>query len=312
MSRAEPLLCGVELGGSKCVCLLGTGPDGILAQCAIPTTHDADETLRRIADVLRNWQETYGPFAAIGIASFGPLDLRAGSRTFGQITSTVKPGWGWIDICARLGRVHGVPVGFNTDVNAAALAEGRWGGARELADFAYITVGTGVGVGLVVGGKTVFGCNHPELGHVRIARRAGDLWPGICRFHGDCVEGLASGPAIAARVGLLPEEIPDDNRVWELAAYALAQLVHTLMLATAPWRILVGGGVVQARPQILGHIRRLLIESLNGYLDLEALTGGVDRYVVAPDLGMLAGPLGALALAEDAYATSQSARIREL
>jgi fructokinase len=312
MTGSRPLLCGVELGGTKCVCLIGTGPEDILAQTAVPTATDPGETLRQIADVLRNWQETYGPFSAIGLASFGPLELRAGSRSFGHITSTVKPGWGGVDIVGRLGRVHGVPVGFNTDVNSAALAEGRWGGARELADFAYITVGTGVGVGLVVGGKPVFGCNHSELGHVRIARSPGDLWPGICRFHGDCVEGLASGPAIAARAGLLAQEIPDDNPVWELVAHALAQLVHTMVLATAPRRILVGGGVVQARPQILGHVRRLLIESLNGYLDLEELTGGVDRYVVPPGLGALAGPLGALALAADAYAMSEASRARAL
>ena len=308
MNRSQPLLCGVELGGTKCVCLIGTGPEHILAQTAIPTSADAGETLRQIADVLRRWQQMHGAFLALGLASFGPLDLRAGSRAFGQITSPAKPGWAGVDIVGRLGRVHGVPVGFNTDVIGAALAEGRWGGARDLADFAYMTVGTGVGVGLVVAGKPVFGCTHSELGHVRIARRPGDLWPGICRFHGDCVEGLASGPAIAARAGLLAEDIPDDNPIWELAAHAIGQLVHTMVLATAPQRILVGGGVVQARPQILRHVRRLLVESLNGYLDLEELTGGVDRYVVPPGLGARAGPLGALALAADAYAASQASR----
>jgi fructokinase len=308
MTAARPLLCGVELGGSKCVCLLGADPEDIRARIALPSSTDADETLRQIAEVLRGWKETYGPFGAIGLASFGPLDLRAGSRSFGHIVSTVKPGWDGVDVVGRLGRIHGVPVGFNTDVNGAALAEGRWGSARNLADFAYVTVGTGVGVGLVVGGQPVFGCNHCELGHVRIARWPGDLWPGICRFHGDCVEGLASGPAIAARAGSLAKDIPDDSPVWELAAHALAQLFHTMVLATAPRRILVGGGVVQARPQILGYVRRLLIESLNGYLDLEELSGGIDRYVVPPGLGALAGPLGALALAADAHAMSRAAR----
>jgi fructokinase len=308
MSGPPPLLCGVELGGTKCVCLIGTGPGGILAQMTYPTTADPSATLEPIAAVLRSWKESYGPFAAIGLASFGPLDMRPGSRGFGHITSTVKPGWAGVDVVGRLGRIHGVPVGFNTDVNGAALAEGRWGSARDLADFAYITVGTGVGVGLVVGGRPVFGCNHCELGHTRIARRSGDLWPGICRFHGDCVEGLASGPAIAARAGLSAENLPDDHPGWELAAHALTQLVHTIVLATAPRRILVGGGVVQARPQLLGHVRRLLTQSLNGYLDLEELTGGVDRYVVPPGLGTLAGPLGALALAAEAYAVSQASR----
>jgi fructokinase len=301
----RPLLCGVELGGTKCVCLIGTGPADIVAQIAVPTGSDPDATLRQIEKVLRDWKAIYGPFSAIGLASFGPLDLRAASPGFGHITSTIKPGWGGIDLVGRLGRGHGVPVGFNTDVNGAALAESRWGHARNLADFAYITVGTGVGVGLVVGGKPVFGCNHTELGHMRVARRPGDLWPGVCRFHGDCVEGLASGPAIAARAGLSAEKIADDSPVWEFVAHALAQLVHTMVLATAPRRILVGGGVVQARPKILAHVRQLLVESLNGYLDLEELTGGVDRYVVPPGLGALAGPLGALALAADAYEFSR-------
>jgi fructokinase len=308
MSASRPLLCGVELGGTKCVCLLGSDPEDIRARITLATGTHPDETLRQIEEVLGAWKETYGPFGAIGLASFGPLDLRAGSRSFGHIVSTVKPGWSGVDVVGRLGRSHGVPVGFNTDVNGAALAEGRWGGARNLADFAYVTVGTGVGVGLIVAGQPVFGCNHCELGHVRIARSPGDLWPGICPFHGDCVEGLASGPAIAARAGLLAKDVPDDSPVWELAAHALAQLFHTTVLATAPRRILVGGGVVQARPQILEHVRRLLIESLNGYLDLEALSGGVDRYVVPPDLGALAGPLGALALAADAHAISRAAR----
>jgi fructokinase len=292
------------------VCLIGQGPQDILAQAVLPTATDSDETLGQIAEALRGWKVTYGPFDAIGLASFGPLDLRAGSARFGHIISTVKPGWAGVDIVGLLGRVHNVPVGFDTDVNGAARAEGRWGSARGLSDFAYITVGTGVGVGLVVGGNPVFGCNHSELGHIRIARRPGDQWPGICQFHGDCVEGLASGPAIAARAGLLAQNIRDDNPVWELAAHALAQLVHTIVLATAPRRIIVGGGVVQARPQILGYVRELLVESLNGYLDLEELTGGVERYVVAPGLGARAGALGAVALAADAYANAQATRAR--
>ena len=303
----RPLLCGVELGGSKCVCLIGTGPDDIAAQVTVPTGSDPGATLKQIEEILRSWKGIYGSFSALGLASFGPLDLRADSPTFGHITSTVKPGWSGTDVVGRLSRDLSVPIGFNTDVNSAALAESRWGLARGLSDFAYITVGTGVGVGLVVGGKPVFGCNHTELGHVRIARRQGDMWPGICRFHGDCVEGLASGPAIAARAGISAEEIPDDSPVWELVAHALAQLLHTIVLATAPRCILVGGGVLQARPQMLKRVRRLLVESLNGYLDLEELTGGIDRYVVAPGLGALAGPLGALAIAADAYAEAHTA-----
>jgi len=305
MIGIRPLLCGVELGGSKCVCLIGTGPDDIAAQVTVPTDTDPDVTLQRIEAILRDWKQIYGPFSAIGLASFGPLDLRTESATYGHITRTVKPGWGGTDIVGRLAVPLGVPIGFNTDVNSAALAENRWGLARGLSDFAYITVGTGVGVGLIVGGKPIFGCNHTELGHIRIARRRGDAWPGVCSFHGDCVEGLASGPAIAARAGVLAQDIPDQSPVWELAAHALAQLLHTIVLATAPRCILVGGGVLQARPQILTSVRRLLVESLNGYLDLQELTGEMDRYVVPPGLGALAGPLGALAIAADAYAEAR-------
>jgi fructokinase len=308
MTDLRPLLCGVELGGTKCVCLIGTAPDHIVAQAAVPTTNDARATLRQIADLLNNWKQAYGPISALGIASFGPLDLRSGSPTFGQVTSTVKPGWAGTDVVGHLSRIHRVPVGFNTDVTGAAIAEGRWGGARGLADFAYITVGTGVGVGLIVGGKPVFGCNHTELGHLRVVRAPMDAWPGTCRFHGDCVEGLASGPAIAARAGLPAAEISEESPVWELVAHPLAQLVHALVLATAPQRILVGGGVAQGRPQLLGQVRRLLEESLNGYLDLEELTGGLERYIVPPGLGSIAGPLGALALAADAYVTAQTSR----
>jgi fructokinase len=240
---------------------------------------------------------------ALGLASFGPLDLRPGSRTYGHVTSNVKPGWGGTDILGQIGTHRGVPVGFNTDVNGAAVAEGRWGAARGLDNFAYITVGPGVGVGLVVCGRPVFGCNHTELGHIRIARRSGDDWPGACAFHGDCVEGLASGPAIAARAGMPGDLVPADSPVWQTVAHALAQLLQSLLLSTAPRRILIGGGVIERRPALLVSIRRLFIESLNGYLDLEEVTGGLDRYLVPPGLGPLAGPLGSLALAADAYAS---------
>jgi fructokinase len=297
----KALLGGVELGGTKCICILGTGPDDIHAQVSIPTG-ERETTLQRINSVLDGWQSQWGPIQAMGLASFGPLDLRPDSPRFGHITSTVKPGWENTDVFGRLAAHRGVPALINTDVNGAALAEGRWGAAQGLRDYAYITVGTGVGVGLIVAGLPVFGCNHPELGHIRIARMRGDTWPGICQFHGDCVEGLASGPAIAARAGIPGNEIPADSAVWESVAHALSQLLHTLLLATAPQRILMGGGVIEKRPELLTRVRESFVNSLNGYLDLQDLTGGIDRYVLPPGLGALAGPLGALALAADAHA----------
>jgi fructokinase len=299
MKAHKPLLGGVELGGTKCVCLIGTGPNDIHAQVSIPTGDDANATLHRIEAAFEEWSIAYGPIAALGVASFGPVDLNRTSSRYGFITSTAKPGWRNTDIARRLAKLFPIPVGFDTDVNGAALAEGRWGAAKHLADFAYVTVGTGVGVGLVVDGRPAYGFSHSELGHIRIVRKPGDTWRGSCAFHGDCVEGLASGVAIAARAGIPASRVPEDSPVWELVAHAVAQLLHTIVLATAPRRILIGGGVVEARPELLVRIRRQLVESMNGYLKLDELTGGIDSYAVPPGLGPLAGPLGALALAAD-------------
>ena len=299
MSVAKPLLAGVELGGTKCVCLIGTGPDDIRAKVSIPTGEDAEITLERIETIFRDWGAEHGSIAALGIASFGPLDLDRTSAQYGSISTTSKPGWRNTDLVRRLARVFPVPVGFDTDVNAAALAEGRWGAAKHLADYAYVTVGTGIGVGLVVDGRPTYGFSHSELGHIRIVRKSGDSWEGACAFHGDCVEGLASGVAIASRAGVPANQIAQDSPVWDLVAHALAQLLHTIVLATAPRRILIGGGVTEARPELLQRVRVQLVQSLNGYLRLEKLTGAIDSYAVPPGLGSRAGPLGALALAAD-------------
>lgn len=302
MSAARPLLGGVELGGTKCICLIGTSRDDIREQLSIPTSHDATATLSRIEQTLHDWQHRHGSFAALGIASFGPVDLRPQSATYGFITSTPKPGWRNTDVGQRLAQEFKVPVGFNTDVNGAALAEGRWGAARGLTDFAYITVGTGIGVGVMAAGRPVGGISHPELGHIRVARKPGDQWPGSCSFHGDCLEGLASGPAIEQRIGIRADRLAPDDPVWELVVHALAQLLHTLVLATAPQRILLGGGVMNAQRHLFEPLRRELQRSLNHYIEAPQLSEGIDDYVRPPDLGELAGPLGSLALAQDALA----------
>lgn len=299
-SRA--LLGGVELGGTKCVCLLGTAQGEIMAQESVATGRDPQATLERIEVVLRGWGAAHGPFAALGLASFGPLELRRGSANYGRIGATPKEGWTNFDLGGFFAARFGGHVGLTTDVIGAALAEGRWGAARGLSDFAYVTVGTGVGVGLVAAGRPLLGWHHPELGHVRVQRLPGDDWPGACRFHGDCVEGLASGPAIEARTGTPPGSLPADHPVWDTVAHALAQLAHTLVLAAAPQRILIGGGVVSAQPQLFARIRERLRASLNGYLPLEQLPGGLEAYIGPPGLGVRAGPLGALAVAADACA----------
>src|SRR5579862_147813 len=294
-----PLYAGVELGGTKCVCILGTGPDDIRAQERLSTTEPL-ATLGAIEAVLDRWRGEHARIDALGIASFGPVELDRASPRWGFITSTPKPGWAQTDVARRIGRHLAVPVGFDTDVNGAALAEGRWGAARGLDDFAYVTVGTGIGVGLVVGSRTVVGFTHPELGHIRVARAPGDAWPGSCSFHGDCVEGLASGTAIEARLGLPAADLAPDHAVWDVVVHGLAQLLHTLVLATAPRRILLGGGVMDGQSHLFPRLRDALRHSLNRYVHADELDARIDDYVVPPGLGAMAGPLGALALAADA------------
>jgi fructokinase len=300
------IYAGVEMGGTKCVCILGSGPSDIRAQEVLPTGEPA-ATLGAIAQVLERWQATLGKFEAIGVASFGPLDLRRESRTYGRIGTTPKERWTGVDLAGFFCERFAVPVGFTTDVIGAALAEGRWGSARGLTDYAYITVGTGVGVGMVVAGRPVLGCHHPELGHVRVVRAAADHWPGSCRFHGDCVEGLASGPAIEARSGGSAVDLPEDSPIWETVAHALGQLAHILVVSVAPRRILMGGGVLSAQPHLFPRIRSCFATSLNGYLNIPQVTSGLDLYIGPPGLGTRAGPLGALALALDTDAERRAA-----
>lgn len=296
-SRPKRLLAGIELGGTKCICVLG-GPENVIAHERVPTT-DPQTTFREIDAVLANWRRDHGRFEALGIAAFGPLDLQPSSRTYGYITSTPKEGWQNVEVVGRFARQFDAPIGFNTDVNGAALAEGRLGASAGLQDFAYITVGTGVGVGIVVNGQTIRGCNHTELGHLRVARDATDTWPGSCLFHGACVEGLASGTAIAARAGMTADLLSPDDPTWIPVVSALTQLLHALVLSTAPRRIVLGGGVMTAQAHLFEKLRRQLQTSLNGYVDVPELTTGIAQYIVPAALGPMAGPLGSLVLAEN-------------
>lgn len=294
-----PLIAGIELGGTKCICILATGPDDIRDEVRIPTTTPG-ETLGAIEAVLARWSG----YAALGIASFGPVSIDPAAADYGFITATTKPGWSNTDVGARLAKKAGVPTGFNSDVAGAALGEGRWGAARDVADHAYVTVGTGIGVGLVLGGEPTNGLTHPELGHIRPTRLAGDTWPGSCSFHGDCLEGLASGTAIRARTGRGAEALADDDPAWDGIAHALAQLLHILVLTGIPRRVVMGGGVMTGIPHLLPLIRTKLVESLGGYVaapDLEP----IDAYAVPAALGNNAGPLGAIVLGQRALVATE-------
>lgn len=292
------LFAGIELGGTKVVIGFGSGPEDLEPLVRIPTTTPS-ETLAEVARVLEARARTHG-LAAIGVASFGPVALDPASAHYGRILRTPKPHWSDADLLGPLGR-FGVPVGLATDVGGAALAEGRWGAASGLSDHIYVTVGTGVGVGAVVNGALVRGVLHPEAGHLPVRRAAGDDYAGSCPFHGGCLEGLVSGPALAARLGRGGETIAAGDPVWTLVAGYLAQMAAALTYMLAPQRIVLGGGV-GANAHLLDQVRAALRAELGGYLPHLDSDAAMDLYLQPPGLGDRSGVLGALALARDALA----------
>ena len=296
---STPLFGGIEAGGTKFVCAVGTSPTTLLHESRFPTTTPA-ETLGRVLDFFRTiHRET--PLAALGIASFGPLDLHPDSPTYGFITSTPKPGWAHTDIVGVFAREFGIPIGFDTDVNGAALGEYRWGAAQGLDTFIYLTIGTGIGGGAFVNGRLVHGLLHPEMGHIRLPRDpARDPFEGICPYHGDCLEGLCSGPALAARWGQKAETLPPDHPAWALQAEYLGQALATFICTLSPQRIILGGGVMNA-PTLLPLVRTTTQKALDGYIQHPALHEEIETFIVAPGLGNHAGVLGAIALAELAW-----------
>ena len=290
----SPLIAGLELGGTKCVAILGTGPDDVRARETVPTT-DPATTLAALEKILDSWR-----FDALGIASFGPLDLDPRSPGWGSISATPKPGWTGTDLARRLAARYGKPLAIQTDVVGAALAEQRWGAARGLSTHCYITIGTGVGVGLISGSRPVQGMAHGEAGHMRVRRASGDDFAGCCPFHGDCVEGLISGPALAKRFGRPPSELPDGGDEWDLFIHDLAGLLHNLVVTAAPERIAIGGGVMASREWLFPKLRVALAASIAAYGSLAPYAEQLDCRLGPPGLGTMAGPLGALAVGLDA------------
>jgi fructokinase len=296
-----PLFGGVEAGGTKFVCAVGTGPDDLRAETRFPTT-TPDETIGRAIAYFEE-QAREEPLAAIGIASFGPVDPNPTSPTFGYITTTPKPGWADTDFAGRVRRALGVPVGFDTDVNGAALGEHRWGAAQELDTFIYLTVGTGIGGGGLVNGGPMHGLIHPEMGHVRLPRHPDDAFPGVCPYHGDCLEGMATGPALEARWGRRAETLPADHPAWEIEAHYLAYGLVNFICTLSPQRILIGGGVMD-QSHLFPMIRHKVQTLLNGYVQSPEILERIDEYILPPALGSRAGVLGAIALAQEAQAAT--------
>jgi fructokinase len=294
-----PLYGAIEAGGTKFVCLVGTGPDDIRAELRFETT-TPERTIGRAIDFLAAEQKRHGQLTAVGIGSFGPIDQHPESASYGYITSTPKPGWANVSMARVVGDALGIAVGFDTDVNGAALAERRWGAARGLHSFIYLTVGTGIGGGGLLDGRLMHGLMHPEMGHIRVPHdRAADPFGGNCPFHGDCLEGLASGPALRARWGEPAEALPEDHPAWALEAHYLALALTTFVCTLSPQRIILGGGVMSNR-RLFPRIRREVTALLNNYIRVPEMVDAIDRFIVEPGLGDRAGALGALALAQQA------------
>ena len=285
-------LGALEAGGTKMVCAVGDESGHIEEQVSIPTTTPED-TLPKIIDYFRD-----KGIEALGVASFGPIDPDPSSPTYGYITTTPKPGWRDYNLLGALKEVYDIPMGFDTDVNGSLLGEVTYGASKGITDAVYITIGTGVGGGIMSGGKLVHGMLHPELGHMLLVKHPEDTYKGHCPFHSNCLEGLASGPAIGERWGKPAAELAGDPKVWDMEAYYIAQALMTLILTLSPKRIILGGGVMH-QEMLFPIIRKKVLEAMNGYLDT-ALLKDIDNYIVPASLHDDQGIMGCLKLALDA------------
>ena len=296
-----PIYGGIEGGGTKFVCAVGSADGESLAETHFPTT-TPEETLGRAITFFQEQTRVLGPLSGLGVACFGPLDPDTTSPTYGRILATPKAGWAGADVVGALRSALSLPIGFDTDVNGAALGEWRWGAAQGLSTFLYFTIGTGVGGGAMVEGKLLHGLIHPEMGHIPLPHDyAQDPFPGGCPFHGDCFEGLASGPAMEKRWGQRAETLPPDHPAWDLEAHYIARAMQGFICSFSPHRIILGGGVPQ-QPALLPLVRAKTLAYLNHYVNSEAILSHIDTYLVPPGLGGRAGVCGAFALAQQAAA----------
>jgi fructokinase len=287
-----PLFGAIEAGGTKFNCMVASGPEEIKAEIRIPTT-TPEQTLQAVIEFFKS----NGPLDAIGIGSFGPLDLDPSSQTYGFITATPKPGWSYANLVGPIRQRLCSKVALDTDVNAAAIGEGMWGAAKGLNTALYITIGTGVGGGAISAGIPIHGLVHPEMGHIGLPHDLqADPFPGNCPFHGDCFEGMTSGPAIQKRWGVSADQLPADHPAWDIEATYIAMALQSLILTLSPQKVILGGGVMQ-QPQLFPLIRAKVVQRLNGYIQSDTILKHIDGYIVPPGLGTRSGLFGALALA---------------
>ncbi len=292
---------GIEAGGTKFVCVVADEHHNILDQCVVRTT-TPEETLGQCIAFFRE----KGGVSALGVASFGPLVLNRASSDYGKIAATPKPHWTGADIVGALKGALNCPIGFDTDVNGAGLAEALLGAGRDLEVVAYVTVGTGVGGGLIIKGEPVQGLTHPEIGHIKLRRHPLDEgFSGVCPFHGDCLEGMASGPSVMARLGHPLNEAAPDHPIWDILGYYLGELCATLALVASPQKIVLGGGVM-SNHALFPLIRIACAKSLAGYVQHAAVQEAGDAFIVPPALGDRAGVIGALLLARQSQSQVQA------
>ena len=283
------IMAAVEAGGTKFNCGLGDENGNIIDQVSIPTT-TPEETMKKVIEYFKDKE-----FDVMGVGSFGPIDPIKGSKTYGHITKTPKAYWSDYNLIGELKKHFDVPMEFDTDVNGAALAEAWWGAGKGFKNVMYITVGTGIGAGATVDGKMLQGLTHPEMGHISVKRHPEDAFEGTCSFHGDCLEGMAAGPAIEKRWGKKGIELAEDNRVWEMEAYYLSQALVNYILILSPEKIIMGGGVMKQK-QLFPLIHKNVKEMLNGYVDKKEILEDIENYIIYPGLGDYAGFIGSFAL----------------
>jgi len=303
-TAGEVVFGGIEGGGTKFVLMVGSGPNRIVDEAQFPTT-TPEETLGRVVEFFQQPRDGVR-LAAVGVSSFGPIEPDRASPQYGYITTTPKQGWARTDVVGVLRRALGVPVGWDTDTNGAAFGERRWGAGKDIDPLFYITVGTGIGGGGLVAGRPLHGLLHPEIGHLPVPVYDGDTFPGVCPFHGRCLEGVASGPALRARAGRPAQELDPNDPLWDLEARYLAAGFYSIVLTLSPRRIIVGGGVAGV-PGLLDRVGHYMVRLNNGYVSRPALTDeGIGAYLVRPGLGGRSGVLGALELARMAYEETTS------
>ena len=283
------IMAAVEAGGTKFNCGLGDENGNIIDQVSIPTT-TPEEIMKKVIEYFKDKK-----FDVMGVGSFGPIDPIKGSKTYGHITKTPKAYWSDYNLIGELKKHFDVPMEFDTDVNGAALAEAWWGAGKGFKNVMYITVGTGIGAGATVDGKMLQGLTHPEMGHISVKRHPEDTFEGTCSFHGDCLEGMAAGPAIEKRWGKKGIELAEDNRVWEMEAYYLSQALVNYILILSPEKIIMGGGVMKQK-QLFPLIHKNVKEMLNGYVDKKEILEDIENYIIYPGLGDYAGFIGSFAL----------------